>query len=61
MRTMARREIFVVIQGRGRVQDGDEFSELNPGDTILTGDGAGHAIESIGDNALVMVAVIVQY
>ena len=54
-------EIFVIVQGKGRMQDGDELCELCPGDTILTGDGAGHAVESIGDQALVMVAVIVQY
>lgn len=54
-------EIFVILKGKGRIQDGDEVAEVGPGDTILTGNGAGHAVESIGDEPLEMVAVIVQY
>lgn len=54
-------EVFVVLRGKGRVTDGDDAAEVLPGDTILTGDGSGHAVESIGDEALEMVAVIVQY
>jgi mannose-6-phosphate isomerase-like protein (cupin superfamily) len=54
-------EIFVILKGKGRIQDGDETQELGVGDTILTGDGAGHAVESIGDEPLEMMAVIVQY
>ena len=54
-------EIFVVLRGQGRVQDGTETAVLNPGDTILTGNGAGHAVESIGSEPLEMVAVIVEY
>ena len=54
-------EIFVILQGKGRIQDGAEVAEVGVGDTILTGNGAGHAVESIGDVPLEMVAVIVQY
>ena len=54
-------EIFVILKGKGRIQDGDDTQEVGVGDTILTGDGAGHAVESIGDEALEMMAVIVQY
>jgi mannose-6-phosphate isomerase-like protein (cupin superfamily) len=54
-------EIFVILKGKGRIKDGDETQEVGVGDTILTGDGAGHAVESIGDEALEMMAVIVQY
>jgi mannose-6-phosphate isomerase-like protein (cupin superfamily) len=43
------------------VTDADRQVVLEPGDTILTGDGAGHAVESVGDVPLEMLAVIVQY
>jgi mannose-6-phosphate isomerase-like protein (cupin superfamily) len=35
--------------------------ELNPGDTILTGNGDGHAIRCIGDEPLELIAVISTY
>ena len=54
-------EVFYVISGQGRVQDGDEAVAVGAGDTILTGDGSGHAVEASGDEPLVMLAVIVQY
>lgn len=54
-------EIFVVLRGAARMLDGDEAVVLQPGDTILTGDGAGHAVESVGSEPLEMVAVIVEY
>ena len=54
-------EIFIIQSGQGRVQDGDELVDVGPGDTILTGDGAGHALECVGETPLVFVALIVQY
>ncbi len=54
-------EVFVVVRGRGRVTDGDTVAEVEEGDTILTGDGAGHAVEALGDVPLELIAVIVQY
>jgi mannose-6-phosphate isomerase-like protein (cupin superfamily) len=33
-------------------------TRLRPGDTILTGGGAGHAIKSVGEEPLEMIAVI---
>lgn len=54
-------EVFVVIRGKARVQDGDQVADLGPGDTILTGDGNSHAVESIGDEPLELLAVIVRY
>ncbi len=54
-------EVFIVIRGRGRIQDGDAPVEVEAGDTILTGDGNGHAVECIGDEPLELVGVIVQY
>jgi len=54
-------EIFIVLRGQGQVLDGDQQAVVNPGDTILTGDGSGHAVESVGSEPLVMIALIVQY
>jgi len=54
-------EVFIVARGRGRVIDGDATVEVTEGDTILTGGGAGHAVEAIGDEPLELIAFIVQY
>ena len=54
-------EVFIVLRGQGRVKDADKEDIVNVGDTILTGNGAGHAIESIGAEPLELVAIIVQY
>lgn len=54
-------EIFIVARGQGRVTDGDRDVLVGEGDTILTGDGAGHAVEAVGDEALELIAIIVQY
>ena len=40
---------------------GPKGAVVEAGDTILPGDGNGHAIESIGDEPLELVALIVQY
>jgi len=54
-------EVFIVVKGRGRVTDGDIVVPVEEGDTILTGDGAGHAVEAVGDTPLELIAVIMQY
>ncbi|MCF7853672.1 MAG: cupin domain-containing protein [Candidatus Pacebacteria bacterium] len=54
-------EVFYVVSGAGLVEEGDESRKVNAGDTILTGNGAGHAVEAVGDQPLVMLALIVQY
>ena len=43
-------EIFVVVRGRAEA-----------GDTILTGNGDGHAIRCVGDEPLELIAVISTY
>ena len=57
----AEEEIFVVAKGRARVMDGDEPVIVEQGDTILTGNGAGHAVEAIGETPLELIAVIARY
>jgi len=54
-------EVFVVLRGKGRIDDAGAEGIVEVGDTILTADGAGHAVESIGDEPLELMAVIVQY
>jgi mannose-6-phosphate isomerase-like protein (cupin superfamily) len=54
-------EIYYIISGQGRVVDQDVTKEVAPGDAILTGGGKGHAVENIGPEPLVMMAVILLY
>ena len=54
-------EIFVVVSGQARATNGNDVKTLRPGDTLLTGGGAGHAVEATGADPLVLFAVIVQY
>ncbi len=54
-------EIFYIISGKGIVNDNGTAAEVGSGDGILTGDGASHSIEAVGDEPLVMMAVILLY
>jgi quercetin dioxygenase-like cupin family protein len=54
-------EIFYIIRGTAQAEDNGQTVILNAGDTILTGNGAGHSIKCVGDKAVEMTAVIVSY
>ena len=54
-------EVFVITKGVAEVDDNGNKDILYPGDTILTADGAGHSMKSIGDTTLEVVAVISCY
>jgi quercetin dioxygenase-like cupin family protein len=54
-------EIFYIIKGTAEADDNGETVVLNAGDSILTGNGAGHSIKCISDEAVEMTAVIVSY
>lgn len=54
-------EIFVVVKGIAEMDDNGKKATLYPGDTILTADGAGHSVKSVGDEALEMLAIISLY
>lgn len=54
-------EVYYILRGKGLVIDGDEPIEVNPGDAVLTRDGASHSIENIGEDTLEFVAVINLY
>lgn len=43
------------------VNDNGTTAEVGSGDGVLTGDGASHSIEAVGDEPLVMMAVILLY
>jgi quercetin dioxygenase-like cupin family protein len=50
-------EIFYILQGTAEVDDDGSCRILTVGDTILTGDAA-HSIKNIGDDTLVVLAMI---
>jgi mannose-6-phosphate isomerase-like protein (cupin superfamily) len=54
-------EVFFILSGTGLVNDNGVTSTVGPGDAVLTGGGAGHAIESIGEEPLELVATIFVY
>ncbi|HET6451442.1 MAG TPA: cupin domain-containing protein [Spirochaetia bacterium] len=51
-------EIFYILSGRGEVSEGGPASLVEPGDAVLTGDGAGHSIANPGPDPLELMAVI---
>jgi quercetin dioxygenase-like cupin family protein len=54
-------EVFYITQGVAEADDNGTTITLNPGDTILTGDGAGHSIKCVSDEPLEIIAVISCY
>ena len=58
---LAEEEVFYIIGGKGLVNDNGTVKEVATGDAILTGNGASHSIENIGQEPLVLVAVILLF
>ena len=54
-------EIFIVLAGKALINDNGVEKTVSVGDSILTGNGAGHSVKNIGDEPLRMVAVIVPF
>ncbi len=54
-------EIYYILKGKGLVDDGMDKKEVYPGDAVLTGGGASHSVENIGDEPLELLAVILLY
>ena len=54
-------EMFVVLSGKALIDDNGQEVEVTVGDTILTGNGAGHSVKSLGPDTLKMLAVIVPF
>lgn len=51
-------EAFYIICGEAEMSDNGEPVVLTAGDTILTKDGEGHSVKSVGTEALEMIALI---
>ncbi|HET6487762.1 MAG TPA: cupin domain-containing protein [Spirochaetia bacterium] len=54
-------EVFYILRGAGMVSEGAEPRRVTAGDAVLTGGGAGHAIENPGDEPLEFMATILTY
>ena len=54
-------ELFFIVKGQAEADDNGRKVALGPGDTLLTGNGAGHAVRNIGSDDLEIVAVITTY
>ncbi len=54
-------EVFYCISGRGIVNDNDQDKEFNTGDALVTGSGRGHSVKNVGNEPLVLMAVILTY
>jgi mannose-6-phosphate isomerase-like protein (cupin superfamily) len=52
-------EYFIILKGKGIVNDDGEEKEVLPGDVIITGNGAKHSIKNISNENLEMIAVII--
>ena len=51
-------ESFFIVSGKAEYDDNGEIVTLYPGDTTHTSAGSGHAVKSVGDVPLEMVALI---
>ena len=54
-------EVFVILAGKAEADDNGKTVILEAGDTILTGDGDGHAIKCVSNENLEILAVISGY
>lgn len=52
-------ELYYVLAGTGLLDDGTTKTRLHPGDAVLTGGGASHAVVNDGTATLEILAVIV--
>jgi len=56
----AEEEVFYILAGRGVVTESGVATAVGPGDAVLTGGGAGHALENTGTEPLELMAVILR-
>ena len=54
-------EVYCVVSGQGFVNENGQKIPVAAGDSILTGNGAGHAVEATGSEPLVILAMIMLY
>ncbi|MCK5035648.1 MAG: cupin domain-containing protein [Candidatus Sabulitectum sp.] len=53
-------ELYFIIEGSGKVSDGEETHAVMSGHSILTRSGESHSIENTGSMDLILIAVIPQ-
>ena len=53
-------ETYHILQGKGLYTDNDKTYEVGVGDTTFCADGERHGIESIGDEDLIFIALIIK-
>ncbi len=51
-------EVYYILSGKGRVFDGQESYDVEPGSAVLTRSGEGHGLSNTGRDDLVLLAVI---
>ena len=54
-------EVYIIQKGKGLLNDDGKDVEVEAGDAILTGRGARHAIKNIGQENLLITAIIMKY
>jgi mannose-6-phosphate isomerase-like protein (cupin superfamily) len=54
-------EVYYILSGTGIIDDGQRRSSVGPGDAVLTGRGAAHAIANSGQTDLEVLAIIMCY
>ena len=52
-------ELYYFIAGTGRVSDDGEYIDVNPGDSMCTPSGHGHAVENTGSEDMEILAVVI--
>ena len=53
-------ETYHILQGKAKYNDNDKFYEIGVGETTFCGDGGMHGIESVGDEDLIFIAIIIK-
>jgi len=54
-------EVYIITKGKGILYTGDEAIPVEVGDSVLTGQGAGHSIANAGNTELELISFIAKY
>ena len=54
-------EVYFILRGEGVVEENGEKHLVTTGDSVLTGNGAGHSVANTGAEPLELLAFIAQY
>jgi mannose-6-phosphate isomerase-like protein (cupin superfamily) len=55
---LASTEVYVILEGRGRMRVGDEQAEVGPGDAIIIPAGETQSIENAGPGVLAFLCIV---